>query len=251
MTTSKPEEIKEVVRQRYAARATGVAAACCGPTQESKAEPAHGAYLGTDLSGMPGEVVLASAGCGNPTALADLKLGETVLDLGSGGGIDCFLAARAVGPKGHVIGVDMTTEMIKLARDNAKRIKAINVEFRQGEIEALPVEPATVDAVISNCVVCLSPDKDAVFREAFRVLRPGGRLYLSDMMLVGELPQAVLDDPKRWAECVAGADPKEAYLQRLRRAGFADVRVEEERRYSMEPGLEALRSVYVRAVKGR
>ncbi|MBI4197774.1 MAG: arsenite methyltransferase [Chloroflexi bacterium] len=249
MTTSKPQDIKRAVRERYAARATGAISACCGPAEAAPPTPARGVYLGADLSGLPGEVLLASAGCGNPTALADLKSGETVVDLGSGGGIDCFLAGRAVGPSGHVIGVDMTPQMIELARSNAQRLKAANVEFRQGEIEALPVQDGTADVIISNCVVCLSPDKDAVFREAFRVLRPGGRLHISDMMLVGDLPQAIKDDPKRWAECVGGAEPKEEYLARLGKAGFQRVSVKEERRYSSEPGLEALRSVYVRAVK--
>ncbi|MBI4339057.1 MAG: arsenite methyltransferase [Chloroflexi bacterium] len=250
MATPNTQDIKRAVQERYAARATGAVAACCGPNAAS-AEPARGVYLGADLSALPGEVLLASAGCGNPTALADLKPGETVVDLGSGGGIDCFLAGRAVGPSGHVIGVDMTPQMLELARSNAQRVKAANVEFRQGEIEALPIQDATVDVVISNCVVCLSPDKDAVFQEAFRVLRPGGRLHISDMMLVGDLPQAIKDDPHRWAECVGGAEPKGTYLARLRKAGFQGVAVEEERRYSSEPGLENLRSVYVRAVRPR
>jgi len=250
MPTPNAGEIKEAVRERYAAIATGAASACC---DADKADPkaSKSVYIGTDMTHLPDGAVMASAGCGNPTALASLKPGETVLDLGSGGGIDCFLAGRAVGPTGHVIGVDMTPEMLELARSNAKRVKAGNVEFRRGEIESLPVDSATVDVVISNCVVCLSTDKDAVFREAFRVLRPGGRLHVSDMMLAADLPQAVVDDPKRYAECVAGAERKEVYLERLRRAGFAGVTVEEERHYSIEPGLDALRSVYVRAVKGR
>ncbi|MFH1141695.1 MAG: methyltransferase domain-containing protein, partial [Chloroflexota bacterium] len=171
MAKSSDKQIKEVVRERYAARATG-AAACCTP---DLLDPATGAapniYLDTEIAGLPEEVIAASAGCGNPTALADLRPGEVVLDLGSGGGIDCFLASRAVGPEGKVLGVDMTPEMVELARKNAKRMGLTNVEFRLGEIEALPVDPSTVDVVISNCVVCLSPDKDAVFREAFRVLK--------------------------------------------------------------------------------
>ncbi len=256
MAKAKDKEIKEVVRNRYAARAKGAVvgakdekmAVCCGTVDPSTgAYP--GIYLGTELTGMPNEVLMASAGCGNPTALADLKPGEVVLDLGSGGGIDCFLASRAVGPSGRVLGVDMTPEMVELARKNAKRLRLGNVEFRLGEIEALPVEPATVDVVISNCVVCLSPDKDAVLREASRVLKPGGRLHLSDMMLVGELPQAIKDDPQKWAECVSGADQKDTYLARLRAAGFRDVSVEGEQAYTSEPGLESLRSVHVRALK--
>ena len=240
MATSNSNEIKQVVRERYAARATG-AAACCSPEDLDPATgPARGAYLGVDMTGMPGEVIAASAGCGNPIALADLKPGETVLDLGSGGGIDCFLASRAVGPDGHVIGVDMTPEMLDLARSNAKRIGANNVEFRRGEIENLPVDSDSVDVVISNCVVCLSPDKSAVFTEAFRVLRSGGRLHISDMMLVGEMPQAIQDDPIRWAECVGGAEQKETYLGQLSAAGFQEVAVEDERQSRPEPGLETL-----------
>ncbi len=255
MAKSSDKQIKEVVRERYAARATGAAAccsseACCTP---DSLDPATGAapdiYLDTEIAGLPKEVIAASAGCGNPTALADLRPGEVVLDLGSGGGIDCFLASRAVGPEGKVLGVDMTPEMVELARKNAKRMGLANVEFRLGEIEALPVAPSTVDVVISNCVVCLSPDKDAVFREAFRVLKPGGRLHASDMALVGELPQAVAADPQRWAECVAGADLLDTYLGRLRAAGFRDVAVEGERRYGGDPSLENVRSVRVRALK--
>lgn len=248
MTASDPQEIKTAVRQRYAGRAEG--AACCEPAElDPSTNAVRGIYLDTDTSEMPSQALLASAGCGNPTALADLRPGETVLDLGSGGGIDCFLAGRIVGRTGHVIGVDMTPEMLELARSNAVRAKAGNVEFRQGEIEDLPVESGTVDVVISNCVVCLSPDKDAVFAEAFRVLKPGGRAHISDMVLVGDLPQNVLEDPQKWAECVSGADQKDEYLERLRHAGFADVVVLEEASHRSEPGLENLRSVNVRAVK--
>ena len=249
MTTSNADQIKEVVRERYAARATG-AAACCGPDgQKPLLLDMKGIYAGTSLTDLPIETIAASAGCGNPTALAALKPGEVVLDLGSGGGIDCFLAARAVGPQGRVLGVDMTPEMIELARGNAEKVGATNVEFRLGELEALPFEAATVDVVISNCVVCLSPDKAAVFQEAYRVLRPGGRIHLSDMMLVGELPQAIRDDPQRWAECVSGADQQEDYLARLEAAGFREITIEAEEAYRTDPGLENLRSVRVRAVK--
>ena len=143
----------------------------------------------------------------------------------------------------------MTPEMIELARGNAEKVGATNVEFRLGELEALPFEAATVDVVISNCVVCLSPDKAAVFQEAYRVLRPGGRIHLSDMMLVGELPQAIRDDPQRWAECVSGADQQEDYLARLEAAGFREITIEAEEAYRTDPGLENLRSVRVRAVK--
>ncbi len=157
----------------------------------------------------------ASTGCGNPTALASLKPGEVVLDLGSGGGIDCFLASRAVGPTGRVLDIDITPEMVELARNNAKRMDVANVRFLLGELEELPLESDSVDVVISNCVLCLSPDKSAVFSEAFRVLKEGGRLYVSDMILTEELPEEVRRDPQQWTACVAGADQPEAYLKRL------------------------------------
>ncbi len=249
MTASNAKEIKIIVRERYAARATG-AAACCSPaTLDPATGAAEGIYTGTNLGEMAPEVIAASAGCGNPTALADLKPGEAVLDLGSGGGIDCFLASRAVGPEGHVLGIDMTPEMVDLARSNARKMGVTNVEFHLGEMEDLPFESDTVDMVISNCVICLSPNKEAVFREAFRVLKPGGRLHLSDMMLVGELPQAIKDDPQRWAECVAGADQQETYLGRLAATGFRDITIESEQYYTPEPELENLRSVRVQAFK--
>ena len=249
MSTSNAKEIKVAVRQSYARRATG-AAACCPPDDQNPATRSlPGIYVGTDMEGLAPEVIAASAGCGNPAALADLKPGEVVLDLGSGGGIDCFLASRAVGPRGRVLGIDMTPEMVNLARSNAKRTGITKVEFHLGEMEDLPFESGSVDVVISNCVIALSPDKDAVFREAFRVMKPNGRLHVSDMMLVGELPQAIRDDPKQWAECVAGADQRDAYLSRLTAAGFQDITIEGEEHYRSEPGLENLRSVRVRAVK--
>lgn len=259
METSEGKDIKGVVRERYAARALG-ATACCSPATQANAccspdaRPVRtvaekGIYKGTDLEGLPQEAIAASAGCGNPTALAELKPGEVALDLGSGGGIDCFLASQAVGPQGRVHGVDMTPEMIALARSNARKLGLTNVKFHLAEMEDLPIESDSVDVVLSNCVVCLSPDKDAVFREAFRVLKPGGRIHLSDMMLVGELPQPIKDDPQRWAECVAGADLRDTYLGRLTEAGFEAVAVEDEKAYRQEPGLENLRSVRVRAVK--
>jgi ubiquinone/menaquinone biosynthesis C-methylase UbiE len=167
----------------------------------------------------------ASLGCGNPLAIAEIQEGEVVLDLGSGGGIDVFLAARQVGPGGKVIGLDMTPEMIKLARNNAKKIGATNVDFRYGEMEDIPLPDASVDAVISNCVINLSPDKDAVFTEVYRVLKPGGRMSVSDIVVDGQLPQAIRQNLASWAGCIAGALDEKDYLGKIRRAGFEEVEV--------------------------
>ncbi len=226
-------EIKRLVRERYGARARGVIqltpvtdtgpscgdSGCCGPADVDRALRI---YSEGQVAGLPVESVAASAGCDNPTALAGLKPGERVLDLGSGGGIDCFLAAQQVGESGHVIGLDMTPDMLDLARKNQAKLGLTNVHFIQGEIERIPLPDAHVDVVISNCVVCLSPDKDAVFRETFRVLSPGGRIHISDMMaMTPEGPART--DPEAWAACIAGADYREVYLERLRKAGFGDI----------------------------
>jgi arsenite methyltransferase len=211
--------------QRAAAPAQ--ASSCCSPAQQAAA-PATGAerfYSDAELSGLPESVTDASLGCGNPLAIADLRPGEVVLDLGSGGGIDCFLAARQVGPEGYVIGLDMTPDMLKLARRNARKMGVTNVEFQWGEMEEIPLPDASVDAVISNCVINLSPDKDAVFAEAFRVLRPGGRLSVSDIVIDGDLPAPVRRSLDAWAGCVAGALDQEVYLGKMRAAGFQDVEV--------------------------
>ena len=196
---------------------------CCGP--EVGTPPATTYYSTAELDGLPDSVTDASLGCGNPLAIAELQAGEVVLDLGSGGGIDCFLAARQVGPEGRVIGLDMTPEMIKLARRNAKKMGAPNVDFRYGEMEEIPLPDQSVDAVISNCVINLSPDKDAVFREVFRVLRAGGRMNVSDIVVDGELPQHIRDSLDAWASCVAGALDEAEYLSKIRAAGFKDVEV--------------------------
>ena len=167
----------------------------------------------------------ASLGCGNPLAIAELQQGEVVLDLGSGGGIDCFLAARQVGPAGQVIGLDMTPDMIKLARRNARQMGVTNVDFRFGEMEEIPLPDESVDVVISNCVINLSPDKDAVFGEVYRTLRPGGRLSVSDIVTDGELPPSIRSRLDAWAACVAGALSETAYLAKMRAAGFEQVEV--------------------------
>ncbi len=195
------------------------AAACCGPADT---EHAMALYNEAQLQGLPVEAMAASAGCGNPTALADLRTGETVLDLGSGGGIDCFIAAEQVGGSGHVIGLDMTAEMLALANANRDRMGLDNVEFIEGHLENIPLPDASVNVIISNCVICLSPDKDAVFREAYRVLTPGGRLHVSDMLALTE-DGPRLTDSSSWVSCVGGAEYRETYLARMATAGFTDI----------------------------
>ena len=233
------EEIKKLVRERYGARARGVIeltpvhqesgsscgdSGCCSPADQ---ERALRLYSEGQIAGLPIQAVAASAGCGNPTALAGLKAGERVLDLGSGGGIDCFLAAQQVGETGHVFGLDMTPDMLALARKNQANLGLTNVEFVQGEMEQIPLPDAHVNVVISNCVVCLSPDKDAVFSETYRVLAPGGRIHISDMLALTPGGPARAD-PEAWASCVAGAEYREVYLDRLRKAGFVDIETTEE-----------------------
>jgi arsenite methyltransferase len=197
---------------------------CCGPSQVAETGAAR-FYAPDELVDLPESVTEASLGCGNPLAIAALQPGEVVLDLGSGGGIDCFLAARKVGPEGRVIGLDMTPDMIKLARRNAKRMGMTNVDFRFGEMEEMPLPDDSVDVVISNCVINLSPDKDAVFAEAYRVLRPGGRLSVSDIVVDGDLPQYIRSRLDAWAGCVAGALDETVYLSKIRAAGFERVEV--------------------------
>jgi len=184
-------------------------------------------YTESEMNSVP-EGANLGLGCGNPTAIAALRPGETVVDLGSGGGFDCFLAAAKVGNTGRVIGVDMTAEMIDLARANAKKGGFANVEFRLGEIENLPVGDCTADVVISNCVINLSPDKDRVFREAFRVLKPGGRIMVSDIVLLRELPGEVRNSVAAYVGCVAGAVSRDSYLNAVREAGFSNIRVLQE-----------------------
>ena len=228
-------EIKRYVQERYGARARDVIelseaqsldgdAGCCGP---SDTERALRLYNEGQMAGLPAEAVAASAGCGNPTALAGLSRGERVLDLGSGGGIDCFLAAQQVGEMGRVTGLDMTPDMLELARKNLETTGLTNVEFVEGEMENIPLPDACMDVVISNCVICLSPDKDAVFREAFRVLAPGGRLHVSDMVALTPEGPAVTD-AEAWVACVGGAEDKSVYLDRLSRAGFIEVETTDE-----------------------
>jgi len=177
------------------------------------------------VASLPESVTDIALGCGNPVAIAELQPGEVVLDLGSGGGIDCFLAAQRVGPTGHVIGLDMTPEMVKLARQNARKIGATNVDFRWGEMEEIPLPDESVDVVLSNCVINLSPDKGAVFAEAYRVLKPGGRMIISDIVTNGELPEALQRSVAAWTGCISGALDEAVYLDKMRQAGFTDVQV--------------------------
>lgn len=235
-----PDEIRirEVVREAYAKVAKGQDS-CCGPSSSccsgSTAESisTHIGYSKNELKEAP-EGANLGLGCGNPLAHASLKKGEIVLDLGSGGGFDCFLAARRVGTAGKVIGVDMTPEMIEKARENARKGGFANVEFRLGEIEKLPVADASVDVLISNCVINLSPDKPRVFREALRVLKPGGRLMVSDIVLRRELPAAIRDSVSAYVGCISGAVLKDEYLGAIKTAGFGGIEVLEEHAFPIE-----------------
>ena len=226
------ERIREAVRRRYTELAkkgesdgTGKPSTMCN---------CGGLYTDSEMAFLPSEAASASAGCGNPGAIAGLEPGMTVVDLGSGGGIDAFLAARKVGPDGRVIGIDATPEMIFRARRTARESGFGNVEFRLGEIEHIPVESGTVDVVISNCVINLAPDKGRVFREAFRILRPGGRLAVSDIVLMKPLPESIRGDMSAWSSCVSGAMPEADYLAEMERAGFEGTEVVERTVYTHE-----------------
>lgn len=225
MTDLNADKTRDIVREHYAKVSTnnvGCAPGCCGPMPAGQSLGLG--YSESDLAAVP-EGADLGLGCGNPNAIAALKPGETVLDLGSGGGFDCFLAARAVGPSGRVIGVDMTPEMISRARENARKIEANNVEFRLGEIEHLPVADQTIDAIMSNCVINLSPEKEAVFGEALRVLKPGGRLAISDVVAIAPIPPELQAQAAALAGCISGATPLDELRDMLARIGFVDVEV--------------------------
>jgi len=247
------QKLKDVIKDRYGKIARGEQTFCCptcGPTTTDQCLAVG--YTSEDLQLVP-ELAVLGVGCGNPTALADLKDGETVLDLGSGAGIDVFLAAKKVGEGGRVIGVDMTEDMVARGRQLAQEHGFGNVEFHQGDIEHLPVDSATVDVVISNCVINLTPDKLASFKEIHRVLRPGGRILIADLVIAGDLPPDVRASAAAWADCLAGAMAKEAYLETIRCAGFAEVSVVSESPYEA-PGMDArlqgkILSVKIRALK--
>jgi len=236
----KEEKIRKVVREGYAKIAkketsccatTPAPCSCSTPTSEEISKKIG--YSKEEINSVPQGANLG-LGCGNPVALASLKEGETVLDLGSGGGFDCFLAANRVGKKGRIIGVDMTPEMIDTARENARKGTYDNVEFRLGEIENLPAADGAVDVVISNCVINLSPNKKRVFEEAFRVLKSGGRLMISDIVLLKELPEIVRKSVRAYVGCIAGAEMKGKYLQRVKEAGFQEVKIVEETLFAVE-----------------
>ena len=233
-------DIQQAVREKYGAIARSVTNAsvndgCCGPTACGCGDPiSSNLYSDAETSSLPADAVTASLGCGNPTALLALEPGQTVLDLGSGGGIDVLLSATRVGPTGKAYGLDMTDEMLALARENQRKAGATNVEFLKGTIEAIPLPDNSVDVVISNCVINLSSDKDAVLREAFRVLKPGGRFAVSDVVVLGDVPGDIRRSMELWVGCIAGALGEAEYAAKLEAAGFAEVNVEPWRVYKID-----------------
>jgi SAM-dependent methyltransferase len=261
MTNRTAQEIKEAVVERYGSRARGQLAkeetiavtavgeeSCCGPSKDVVEETSNWAdklYSAQELGAVPKEVTELSLGCGNPTAIAELRPGDAVLDLGSGSGLDCFLAAQQVGPAGRVVGLDMTDDMLELARRNLAKVGATNVEFQKGEMESMPLPENTFDVIISNCVINLSPDKDAVFRESFRVLKPGGRVRVSDIVWTREPTASERDDLSSWAGCIAGALLVDEYAGKLKDAGFDAIDVQ----FAGEPDKRGWASAYVTATK--
>src|SRR5580700_4668998 len=241
-------DIKEVVKEKYgqaALRVHGGGSSCCGagttPSDGCCDPITSNLYDAAQTGALPQEAVLASLGCGNPTALAQLNPGETVLDLGSGGGIDVLLSARRVGPAGKAYGLDMTDEMLVLARENQRKAGVENVEFLKGEIENIPLPDNSVDVVISNCVINLSADKDKVLREAFRVLKSGGRFAVSDVVVRGDVPEQVRRSMEMWIGCIAGALRDDEYMGKLMKAGFGSIDIEPTRVYGIEDARQFLR----------
>ena len=248
MTIESQETLTAAVRERYARAAqeavSGGSSSCCGGDGCCQTDPiTRDLYQAEELTGLPAEAVAASLGCGNPTALAALQEGEVVLDLGSGGGIDVLLSAQRVGSSGKAYGLDMTDEMLELARANQQKAGVVNVEFLSGEIENIPLPDASVDVIISNCVINLSGDKDRVLREAFRVLRPGGRFAVSDVVIRRPLPEAIQRSMGLWTGCVGGALEEASYRSKLADQGFVDIDFEPTRVYGREDALALIKSV--------
>jgi arsenite methyltransferase len=247
-------DVRETVRERYAeaARSVRVGASCCRAGSKEWDPITSNLYAEAETSDLPENAVFASLGCGNPTALAELRQGETVLDLGSGGGIDVLLSARRVGPTGKAYGLDMTDDMLALARENQRKARADNVEFLKGEIEAIPLPDNSVDVIISNCVINLSADKDKALHEAFRVLKPGGRFAVSDIVTRGAVPEAMRRNMLLWVGCIAGALDENDYRMKLAAAGFEAIGIEPTRVYDVENAREFLASqnVDVDAIAG-
>jgi arsenite methyltransferase len=237
-------DIKQVVKEKYAQaalRVTSADSSCCGSASTRECDPiTSNLYSEAEAAALPAAAKAASLGCGNPTALAELTAGETVLDLGSGGGIDVLLSARRVGPTGRAYGLDMTDEMLALARENQHKAGVENVEFLKGEIEQIPLPDASVDVIISNCVINLSADKDRVLTEAFRVLKPGGRFAVSDVVVRGEVPSQIRRSVELWIGCVAGALGEDEYRAKLGKAGFEAIEVEPTRIYRVEDARDFL-----------
>lgn len=260
LLAEEPTDLRNAIQERYTLVAErGLQAIpddggeCCGSTDEVCCSPnAERLYSTDEIDAVTDGAAAAAAGCGNPTAIGELNTGETVLDLGSGGGIDCFLAARQVGPTGYVIGIDMTPAMIQLAQKNAATLEAHNVVFKLSQIESLPEPDNTVDAIISNCVINLAADKGAVFSEAFRVLREGGRLYVSDIVVTEDLPVEVQADVASWTGCIAGAQLQDVYLGQMAAAGFQDIEIVTSVPASFsgeESWSDSVRSISVKAFK--
>ncbi|MFA5117458.1 MAG: arsenite methyltransferase [Candidatus Omnitrophota bacterium] len=254
------DKIRKIVKEGYAkaikqATSCCSSGSCCGGTSQAKTISKTVGYSDAEMSAVP-EGANLGFGCGNPVALASLKEGDVVLDLGSGAGFDAFLSAQRVGKTGRVIGVDMTPEMVAKAKENAKKGNYANVEFRLGEIEKLPVEDNSIDVIISNCVINLSPDKEAVFKEAYRVLKSGGRLMVSDLVLAKDLPKKIKDSIEAYVGCLAGAIKKDEYLRFIEQAGFQGIRIISESSYpvdamfdDLEAAQDAVVSIKVSAVK--
>ena len=256
----KNKDIKKIVKEGYAKALSQKnsccsSSSCCGGATQAKDISKKVGYSDSELNAVP-EGANLGFGCGNPVALASLKEGDVVLDLGSGAGFDAFLSAQRVGKTGRVIGVDMTPEMIAKARENAKKGKYANVEFRLGEIEKLPAENNSIDVIISNCVINLSPDKEAVFKEAFRVLKPSGRLMVSDLAIEKDLPKNIKESVEAYVGCIAGAIKKDEYLKFIKQAGFQDVKIISQSSYpidamfeNLEEAQDAIASIKVSALK--